>query len=58
MSPDQILAIFDGVTDPRNKDKLTRLDYANANAALVALAQYFQAVQRQLEPASPPAQVP
>lgn len=53
MEPNVILAILDGITDPRNAGRLTRLDYANANAALQALQQHFQGLEN-AKPALPP----
>lgn len=46
MSPEMILAILDGMCDPRNQGKLTRLDFVNAHTALNALAQYFNAAEK------------
>lgn len=37
-TPREALGILDAIADPRNQGKLTRVDYANAEAALLVLA--------------------
>ena len=54
MSPEQILAILDGISDPRNAGKLTRMDYVNAQNALAALQQHFQELARKTVDAAKP----
>jgi hypothetical protein len=46
MSPEMILAILDGITDPRNQGKLTRMDYVNAQSALNALQKHFSELEK------------
>jgi hypothetical protein len=38
LTPEAAIGVLDSLTDPRNSGKLTRADYANAEAALAVLA--------------------